>query len=162
MKQCNHESCSHNQFGGGYCLYHQYLRTDKPKTQIRRSKPIKSSKGISTPFKSKSFNKQYNKEQNDIFKQIWNERVDEQGKRRSEFSNIEIKEFNIKNFHHVYTKQAYPEWKLKKENIVMITIQEHNDCHSTSFVSNNSDYHINKLYEWIEEKKTQIKQLLMG
>lgn len=161
MKLCKHCNLL-PVFGKGYCRNHQYLRTDKPQQQIRRSKPLKSSKGISTPFKSKSFNTHYNKEQNDIFKQIWNERVDKNGKRKSEFSGIEIKEFSIKNFHHVYTKQAYPEWKLKKENIVMITIQEHNDCHSTSFVSNNSDYHINKLYEWIEEKRTQIKQLLMG
>lgn len=162
MKQCKADNCTNNVFSHLYCLHHQYLRTDKPKAKIRTSKPLKSSKGISTPFKSKSFNTHYNKEQNDMFRQIWNERVSKDGKRRSEFSNIEIKEFNIKNFHHVYSKQAYPEWKLKKENIVMITIQEHLGCHSTSFTSTNNDYHINKLYEWIEEKKTQIKQLLMG
>jgi hypothetical protein len=35
MKQCNAENCRYNQFGGGYCKIHQYLRTDKKQAKIK-------------------------------------------------------------------------------------------------------------------------------
>lgn len=44
-KTCLKEECNNPRFGGGYCLYHQYLRGDKKKGTgkgtIRPKKPIR-------------------------------------------------------------------------------------------------------------------------
>lgn len=37
-KQCQHNECTYNVFGGGYCRIHQYLRTDKKKP--KKIKPV--------------------------------------------------------------------------------------------------------------------------
>jgi len=34
-KTCNKEGCTRNIFGGGYCSFHQYLRTDKKQKQLK-------------------------------------------------------------------------------------------------------------------------------
>jgi hypothetical protein len=39
-KICKHTDCSQYVFGKGYCKSHQYLRTDKPITSLKRS-PIR-------------------------------------------------------------------------------------------------------------------------
>lgn len=41
-KQCDKDGCNNNRFGGGYCKYHQYLRTDKKQKRL----PFKSAKRI--------------------------------------------------------------------------------------------------------------------
>ena len=44
-KTCLHPDCMHRRFGGGYCVSHQYLRTDKkdkPKRKRIIAKSLKS------------------------------------------------------------------------------------------------------------------------
>jgi len=40
-KTCLKEGCNYNRFGGGYCKFHQYLRTDKPVKKLLTRTPIK-------------------------------------------------------------------------------------------------------------------------
>lgn len=40
-KKCNSPGCENNQFGGGFCLWHQRLRTDKKQVVKKAGKPIK-------------------------------------------------------------------------------------------------------------------------
>lgn len=53
-KECLHESCSYDQFGGGYCPKHQYLRQD-----LKERKEAK--KAISLEKKKKQAKKQASK-----------------------------------------------------------------------------------------------------
>ena len=39
-KQCKHTECTNNVFGGGYCKWHQSMRTDKTQKVLKRT-PIK-------------------------------------------------------------------------------------------------------------------------
>lgn len=70
-------------------------------------------------------------EQVNLFKKLWDDRVDVDGKRRSEVSG-EILSFNFAPsmyfcFSHVHSKGACPKLKLCEENIVLMTFKEHND-----------------------------------
>lgn len=42
MKTCNKDGCSNPVFGGGYCKFHQYLRSKPPK-KIRKYSPKRQS-----------------------------------------------------------------------------------------------------------------------
>lgn len=44
-KQCKNQGCKSNAFGGGYCKFHQYQRSDKKPVRLKR-KPI--SRKVST------------------------------------------------------------------------------------------------------------------
>ena len=118
MKTCNHSGCSYPVFGGGYCRNHQWCRQDKNKPQIstsineRRDKHIKPKKVTG---------------ELELFKEIWAERP-----HVSEISNKAIPLFDVHCFHHVLTKQAYPEHRLNKDNIVLLTRSEHTLAHSKS------------------------------
>jgi hypothetical protein len=62
-KSCNYDGCNRPQFGGGYCPFHQYLRTDKKKKERVAPKPIaKVSK------KQAISNKQYSQLREDFLK----------------------------------------------------------------------------------------------
>lgn len=44
-KECNKDSCTNPRFGGGFCKFHQYLRTDRLQTyKTGKHKRIKSAK----------------------------------------------------------------------------------------------------------------------
>lgn len=116
-KQCTHKDCNNPVFGGGYCKFHQWKRTDK------KQKPLKK-----TPIK-----KVYNVTgENALFIEIWNERV-----HRSFISNQCLERYYDKNpairgtlkwhscFAHVLPKGTYPEYRLYKPNIILVTPYEH-------------------------------------
>jgi hypothetical protein len=65
-------------------------------------------------------NKELVKQQTLMFWEIWNER-----KHKSEVSGLPLGAFDIRYFSHVLTKAAYPKFRLKKENIVLMTPEEH-------------------------------------
>lgn len=70
MKTCTHKGCNNNQFGGGYCAYHQYIRRmrggDLYKPKPRQSKPINKE----SP-KGKKENKRYR----DVLQEYWDNAV---------------------------------------------------------------------------------------
>lgn len=109
-KKCSKEGCDYNVFSHGLCKYHQ------PRKEIRRSSLKRSQKPIKARAKPTG--------ELELFKEIWNERP-----HKSELSGDSIKEFSHMCFHHMLTKQAYPEHRLNKENIILITEQEHRVIH---------------------------------
>jgi len=61
----------------------------------------------------------------DMFKEIWKERISEDGKHYSQVNPEREIFFDPQCFAHVCGKQAYPSLKLEKENIVLMTPAEH-------------------------------------
>lgn len=83
----------------------------------------------------------------ELFEEIWNERAHE-----SEVSGEKLLSFDVSNFSHLLPKGLYPKFRLKKENIVLKTRQEHYDW----------EYNQHKLvdkqeWKWVFEKKEQLK-----
>ena len=57
-----------------------------------------------------------------LFKEIWDERP-----HKSEVDGTEIPFFNIWCFSHILPKGLYPNYRLKKENIIIKTPDQHDD-----------------------------------
>jgi hypothetical protein len=57
----------------------------------------------------------------EVFKEIWEERP-----HVSEVSGLTIYRFDIRCFSHILTKGAYGRFRLKKDNILLVTPEEHN------------------------------------
>jgi len=55
-----------------------------------------------------------------LFKEIWEER-----KHVSEISGQPLGEFNVHMFSHILTKGAYKKFRLRKDNIKLVTPEEH-------------------------------------
>lgn len=124
-KKCNYNLCTSFVFGGGFCKYHQYMRTDK---KIKPVKTLLVSNTIHDTPKSKYKLKKANTGEFIMFKEIWNERP-----HVSELSGIKLPVFDTHSFHHLLTKQAYPEYRLVKANIVLLTRTEHRAVHDYSW-----------------------------
>jgi hypothetical protein len=118
MKICKEENCSYPVFGGGYCKNHQWCRQDKNKPIVSTSINDRKQKHI----KPKKVTGEL-----ELFKEIWNERI-----HKSEISGLPLSLFDVKCFHHILTKQAYPEHRLDKDNIILLTRSEHISVHSKS------------------------------
>jgi hypothetical protein len=56
----------------------------------------------------------------ELFKEIWEER-----KHVSYVSGVELGEFNVCFFAHILSKGAYPRYRLRKDNIILLTFDEH-------------------------------------
>jgi len=56
----------------------------------------------------------------DMFKEIWEERD-----HVSFVSGKKLKKFDVKMFAHILSKGAYPAFRLRKDNIVLLTPDEH-------------------------------------
>jgi len=124
MKQCNQPECTRNVFSHHFCQVHQYMRTDDKAVQQRTvaSNTIHSSKSSIKPkFRAPDG-------QLDLFKSMWSNLP-----RVSELSGEKLWIFDVFNYHHLLTKQAYPKFRLFKPNIIMLTRNEHRLIHAHSF-----------------------------
>lgn len=149
MKQCKEEGCNNPVFSNHLCKFHQYLN---PKVIDRENKK-KLEKAVSTSIYNDK--KKYIKPKSkvtgelELFKKIWNER-----EHISQISGDKIFAFDPKCFHHILTKQAFPEHRLNKDNIVLITKQEHMKIHSMAL----SDLiHKDNRYQIIKDIDTKIR-----
>lgn len=124
-KTCNAPDCDNFCFGGGYCKFHQYMRTDKKPKELNRV-PLQRLSTTSIHNSPPKKIKAKGMTNNDVavFKEIWKERP-----HVSQLSGTPLPMFDIWNFHHVLTKQAYPEYREHKENIVLLTRTEHRSVH---------------------------------
>lgn len=107
---CNSES--------EYCFRH------KPKKKLSKSLGLNKS---ALTFKSKvrATKSTINKDHL-LFKQIWRERS-----HKSEVSGTYLgKEAYSTYFHHILPKSKYPEIKMDKENIILLTTDEHANVES--------------------------------
>ena len=104
-KECQLESCTFAVFGGGYCLRHQYLRTDKsiPRLKRTRLKPISKPSGEKVLF----------------------EVIIATRPHQSQLSGKKIHNPDHKNCAHLWPKGKYPEFRLLDINICMLTFEEH-------------------------------------
>lgn len=97
---------------------------EKDKYIVNRTKKLCSDCNSKRLKKSKSVQKT-EKGELQLFIQIWNERT-----RISEVSGKPLGQFNICYFSHILPKGKYPAFRLRKENIILKTVQEHFDWHS--------------------------------
>jgi hypothetical protein len=120
-KQCNHKGCTFNQFGGGYCRNHQWLRTDKkrkpkPKRTPIRKRSIKQTKllGERKLLQTKDW---------EFYLEIWDERDHICFETDQYLGNEPQTLF----FHHVLEKgiRRYKKYRHCKWNIVLISWQVH-------------------------------------
>lgn len=143
MKKCKHEGCNRDVFSHHYCKYHQNERTDDKamglKNVVVKRQPIARTK-IKVKIKNPTG-------QLDLFKEIWNERP-----HVSELSGDKLM-FDVKCFHHILTKQAYPKYLLNKDNIILLTRNEHRMIHDFTF-----EDLIKKDVRW---RNVEIKYLLL-
>lgn len=115
---------------GEYCFMH------KPR------KPLASNRGFKTPIKK------YEEEMHNIvimqtfFLQIWNKRP-----HKSEVSGESLGSEALSTyFHHILPKNKYPEACLDQENIILLTLNEHDQVESDIYK-----------YEEVNKRREQLK-----
>lgn len=109
MKTCNKEDCNNPRFGGGYCSWHQSLRTDKKPKGLSSKTPIKVK-----PRKATG--------ELEMFKMIWSERP-----HVCECCSSSLSSFSPICFSHILAKGSYPKFRLLKENVKLVCPTCHND-----------------------------------
>lgn len=87
----------------------------------------------------------------DLFKEIWEER-----EHKSYISDVGLF-FNPWCFAHVLSKQSYPRYKFNKDNIVLLTPEEHFKLdHETHKAK--EDPKFDKLFEYADKLKQEYNQ----
>ena len=101
-----------------YCFQH------KPRKQLSNNKEWE--KPTLTKKLRVSVGKSQPNSNHILFKKIWKERP-----HRSEISNVYLgKKALSVYFHHILPKNKYPEIRMDKENIILLTIDEHANVES--------------------------------
>lgn len=110
MKICEIEGCNNPVFSKGRCRFHQIRSPIKKKSFIKRKVKVNVAK---------------NTQMKDFFLEIWKERP-----HYSEISKQFLgNEPKTLYFHHLLLKSKYPEAMYDKENIVLLTAEEHSIVH---------------------------------
>jgi hypothetical protein len=123
MKTCKKEGCYRPVWGKGFCLSHQYLRQDKPKRPIYKTKDIQPTHKLDFGFDN----------QQDLFAWLWQEAKDKNGivtcpytgERLNRFYNTEL---YWSCFAHILAKGKYTYWKLNPKNVVVCFPDFHVVC----------------------------------
>ena len=99
-----------------FCFKH------KPKKKLANNRGLKkSARTVKPTVRADKPNKDHL-----FFKEIWKERP-----HKSEISGRHLgKEASSAFFHHILPKNKYPEFRLDKENIILLTIDEHANVES--------------------------------
>lgn len=141
-KKCSYDGCIYDVFSHGYCRIHQWCRQDKTKPTVTNS--INPRKQSYIKPKKKASGELF------VFREIWSERP-----HVSQISGTPVM-FSPSVFHHVITKGSDPSLRLVKENIVIVTKQEHNALHS--FDSIDTLIEKDNRYLIIKEIRDKMKQ----
>lgn len=140
MKKCQLEGCNNNVFSHNYCVYHQNKRTDDKYiiSQEKRKEKQKWTKD----FNSLKLKPKEATGEKEIFEEIWQYR-----NHISWLTASSLKQYEdflddeqcwkkhplwVNLFHHVLNKKNYSKFRLIKDNIILLTPQEHLDIHSLS------------------------------
>ena len=130
------KSCGKNS-DSEYCFIH------------KARKPLSTGKGL-TSRTSVISNKKFNNVQNNVhftemrefFLSIWNKR-----RHRSEVSGVYLgSEAMSTYFHHIFSKEKYPEACLDEENIVLLSLEEHSNVENDMYK-----------YEEVNKRREQLK-----
>jgi hypothetical protein len=139
MKICNHEGCVYNQFGGGFCRIHQYLRkkdrkvksVDKPRNKKKyprtnNAKTFRLIRKVTEKGKARRREKaEFSRRDRELWNTIWQERP------HVDFETDEpiYGEPLTLYFHHVLPKHdgpgGYPQFRYKKWNIIIVSWDTH-------------------------------------
>ena len=182
MRQCeafvNDTPCDHPVFGTdknsglGYCLNHQYLRTDR-KREKKQYKPIKR-----TPLE-KTFKSGGNTGRKEIvhpakrfkptgeariFHDIWRDREHVSFLNDENLDKYEGTKQWYSLFAHVLSKKQYPKFRLKPDNIMLLSPTQHTlyDAGTKENRQNYADHHHcswEPLFELAEQLKKEYKKL---
>ena len=150
MKICNHEGCVYNQFGGGYCKYHQRDRGDKKNSKSPRitfgSKKGKIKKITAKGRKQREQKSKLSEKDKLFWATIWEEREHVCYNCGCYLGEEPLTLF----FDHILEKssQLYAHLRYVKENICLLCW----DCHTNKSM-------IKKLIKLREET---IKKLMGG
>lgn len=132
-KQCLYDLCNRNQFGGKYCSYHQWCRTDKKKKCLPTDKATVKRTAIKKRSPKKIIQDReearLTKLDHIMYQEIWEERphIDYETHKPIWGEPLTI------YFHHVLPKRAkkdggYPEFRHCKWNIVILAWDTHTNA----------------------------------
>jgi len=128
------KTCGKNS-DGEYCFQHKARR------------PLSSGKGFSTKMsgissiKAKNVHNDGHIIQREFFLSIWKKRP-----HRSEVSDTYLGQEALSTyFHHILPKEKYPEACLDKENIILLTLEEHSNVENDMY-----------RYEEVNKKREQL------
>ena len=156
---CNHPGCTFEVFSKGKCHFH-YER--KP---IIRNKALQQTKSLQRHHYIKK--KRSPTGELNLFKEIWKERPHQSelsGKRLFVYQDPDTKELDIGQFvlffAHILSKKMYSKFRLRKDNIFLLTPKEHHlldqgteEQRKEYALQNNCDWNI------IYKKSDELKQL---
>jgi hypothetical protein len=129
MKQCDVEGCNNRVWSKGMCKNHIPKKPISKITNSVKTQQNKIDKKVNTIAT------------HNFFLEIWKER-----KHCSEVSGTYLgNEAMSTYFHHVLPKSKYPEACLDKENIILLTLDEHTDVENDMY-----------RYEKINERRNQL------
>ena len=107
IKKCKIEGCNNPIWGSGLCINH------KPRKPLPKNK-------LNT-FNKKPQNVESIQQMKDFFLELW--------KKRSHYSEVSGKLLGNEPltvfFHHILPKNKYPEAAFDEENIILLTLEEH-------------------------------------
>lgn len=125
-KKCKHEGCTNPVWSGGLCKNHIARKLMK-KTSVKKQRwnVFKTDdNGKKAMAKASLRSLRY-----DLFMVLWKKRGP-----RSEVSGEKIfGEPSSAHFHHILPKNKYPELDLVPENIIIMTMDEHNNVENDMF-----------------------------
>lgn len=122
-KKCKHEGCTNPVWSGGLCQNHiarkpmkRHAKKKKAVSMIDKMKPLQHKTNIRQA--------RYN-----LFMVLWKKRGP-----HSEVSGERIYgEPSSAHFHHILPKSKYPEADLDPENIIIMTMDEHNNVENDMY-----------------------------
>lgn len=135
-KQCLYEDCTFNQWGGGYCLRHQWCRTDKKPKQITRTPIRKISKKKASTLGERKLEQEKDWA---FYLTIWDERNHICYETDQWLGTEPLTTF----FHHVLPKgtRKYKKYRYAKWNIVIVSLETHSKAENNiKFVPRIQEY----------------------
>jgi len=182
MKQCQSPGCNNPVFSHNYCQRHQHKRTDEKWLLTQYAKKngfvyhkigeLNTFTKISKAFMRSTIKTKPKEDtgQTEAFEEIWQYR-----EHKSWLSGTPLRQYEDKMdenqcwkkhplwynlFHHVLNKKNYRKFIALKDNIILLTPQEHLDIHSLSRDKLERKYGLNKIivyFDLVETLKERYK-----
>jgi len=128
-KQCKHPGCYFPVFSNGYCQRHQNDRTDEKWLRAKQKKEYDKNKWMKGQKQLKDSGKKPTGEK-EMFDEIWNERPRVSHVSGESLQRWEDTKLFVNLFSHILPKGNYSRYRLNKENIILLTPQQHLNWHS--------------------------------
>lgn len=172
MKQCQAPHCNNSVFSHNFCVYHQRLRTDDKyiSAQEKKKEKQKWTQGFKSLKQSIKTKPKEDTGEYEMFLEIWQYRKHESWLTKANLRQYEER-MNEEQcweqhplfhnlFHHVLNKKNYRKFITLKDNIILLTPQEHLDIHSLSkdkLIYKYGEDNMNRYYDKVEQLKELYK-----